>query len=198
MISNFLANMWKNVEIVVNGFFFSGSHVMKLDEKGRFVLPQEMRYGLVEEGKCEFVIGLGLGGCLSVYRKSLIQKIVAKFQENQHVAKFQKFFTLFFSTLYPTECDKIGRVMLPANLKSAVGIAKEITVAGVMDKIELWPTEVYNRNLRALLDGTSPEMSLEKMTEEAFALLTESPEAAMPITPEEAITAAMNPAYFNE
>ena len=185
--------MWESVEKVMGRFFFSGSHVAKLDEKGRFVLPQEMRYGLVDEGKCEFVIGLGLGGCLAIYRKGMIDKIVAKFQENQHVAKFQKFFTLFFSTLHPTECDKIGRVMLPASLKAAVGIEKEMVVAGVMDKIELWPKEVYDRNLRALLDGTSTDMSLEKMTEEAFALLHDAPVAAPAIEP--TVTSAMNPLY---
>lgn len=195
-IFEFVAKMWENVEKVMSGFFFSGSHVVKLDEKGRFVLPQEMRYGLVEEGKCEFVIGLGLGGCLTIYRKSLIQKIVDKFKQNQHVAKFQKFFTLFFSTLHQTEHDKIGRVMLPANLKSAVGIEKEIVVAGVMDKIELWPKEVYDRNLRALIEGASPDMSLERMTEEAFALLHESEDDT--VTPEEAITSAMNPAYIKD
>ena len=189
----FVANMWENVEMRMSRFFFSGSSVAKLDEKGRFVLPQEMRYGLVEEGKCEFVIGLGLGGCLAIYKKSAIDKIVAKFQENQHVARFQKFFTLFFSTLHQTECDKIGRVILPATLKSAVGIQKELVVAGVMDKIELWPKEVYDRNLRELLEGQQPEMSLAKMTEEAFALLHEMPEEGS--TPAQAIEAAMNPVY---
>lgn len=176
----------------MSGFFFSGSSVAKLDEKGRFVLPQEMRYGLVEEGKCEFVIGLGLGGCLAIYRKSAIEKIVAKFKQNQHVAKFQKFFTVFFSTLHPTECDKVGRVSLPATLKSAIGINKEIVVAGVMDKIELWPKEVYDRNLRDLLEGKSPDMNLAKMTEEAFALLNEGEEAETT----EAPSAAQNPLYF--
>lgn len=175
----------------MSGFFFSGSTVAKLDEKGRFVLPQEMRYGLVEEGKCEFVIGLGLGGCLAIYRKSAIDQIVAKFKKNQHVAKFQKFFTLFFSTLHPTECDKVGRVSLPATLKSAIGINKEIVVAGVMDKIELWPKEVYDRNLRDLLDGKSNDLNLAKMTEEAFALLNEEE-----ISESSQATADMNPLYF--
>ena len=46
-------------------FFFSGSTSAKLDEKGRFVLPQQMRFGLVEEGALEFSLALGLGGCLS-------------------------------------------------------------------------------------------------------------------------------------
>ncbi|OGN56075.1 MAG: hypothetical protein A3D96_00005 [Chlamydiae bacterium RIFCSPHIGHO2_12_FULL_44_59] len=175
----------------MSGFFFTGSTVAKIDEKGRFVLPQEMRYGLVESGKCEFVIGLGLGGCLAIYRKAAIEKIVEKFKENQHVAKFQKFFTLFFSTLFPTECDKIGRVNLPPALRSAVGLQKEIVIAGVMDKIELWPKEVYDQNLKDLLNGASKGMSLAEMTEEAFALLHEGVE-----TVREKPASTMNPLYF--
>ncbi len=188
-------------------FFFSGSSAAKLDDKGRFVLPQEMRYGLVEDGKCEFVIGLGLGGCLAIYRKSMIDKIVEKFQKMQHVAQFQKFFTLFFSTLHPTECDKVGRVSIPAMLKGAVGIQKEIVIAGVMDKIELWPKEVYDRNLRELLEGTSPDFNLAKMTEQAFALLNEvecnapaAPVAPAPVAPAPvalAQPASFNPLYFD-
>ena len=174
----------------MSAFFFSGSTNAKLDEKARFVLPQELRYGLVEAGKCEFVIGLGLGGCLAIYRKSAIQKIVEKFQKMQHAPQYQKFFTLFFSTLHPTECDKVGRVTLPANLKSAMGIQKEIVVAGVMDKIELWPKEVYDRNLRDLLEGKSAD--LNKMTAEAFALLHETIPPAAADTP----ATNPNPMYF--
>lgn len=158
----------------MSSFFFSGSSTTKLDDKGRFVLPQAMRYGLVEEGKCEFVLGLGLGGCLSIYRKSAIDKIVAKFREKQHIARYQKFFTLFFSTLHPTECDKIGRVSIPAALKGASGIQKEIVVAGVLDKIEIWPKEVYERNLSSLIHGSNDgDTTLENMAQEAFALLSD-------------------------
>jgi len=185
--------MWKNVGIHMSGSFFSGACVVKLDEKGRFVLPQEKRYGLVEEGKCEFVIGLGIGGCLAIYKKSVIQKIVEKFKKNQHVAKFQKFFTLFFSTLHETECDKIGRVTLPDNLKDAVGIDREMVVAGVMDKIELWPRKLYEENLRELIEGKSNDKSLAKMIEEAFGLLHQEEE----VSPTAAVTAAMNPLYVS-
>src|ERR1700675_4345740 len=106
---------WENTSM--GKFFFSGSHHAKLDEKGRFVLPQGMRFGLVEEGELEFSLALGLGGCLAIYRQSDIQKIVAKFQAKQHLVQYQKFFTLFFSTLHQTTCDKIGRVIIPATLK---------------------------------------------------------------------------------
>ena len=155
-------------------FFFSGCVTAKLDDKNRFVLPQSMRLGLVEDGAMEFSIALGLGGCLAIYRQSDIQKIVEKFQSKQHVGKFQKFFTLFFSTLHQTTCDKIGRVILPPVLKKAVGINTEIVIAGVLNKIEIWSKDKYDTQLKNLMKGTDPEMNLAKLCEEAFALLDEN------------------------
>lgn len=160
---------WENM----GKFFFSGSTSTKLDSKNRFVLPQSMRFGLVENGAMEFSIGLGLGGCLAIYRQSDIQKIVEKFQAKQHIGKFQKFFTLFFSTLHQTTCDKIGRVILPTVLKNAVGIGGDIVIAGVLNKIEIWSKEKYDTQLMNILNGKDPEMDLAKMCDEAFALLDE-------------------------
>ena len=154
-------------------FFFSGSTNAKLDEKNRFVLPQSMRFGLVENGAMEFTLALGLGCCLAIYRKSDIEKIVEKFQSKAHVAKYQKFFTLFFSTLYHTTCDKIGRVGIPPILKKAVDMQGEIVVAGVLNKIELWPKEKYDAHLKAFISGEDADFDLAKMSEEAFALLDE-------------------------
>ena len=154
-------------------FFFSGSFSAKLDNKNRFVLPQAMRFGLVEEGVLEFSIGLGLGGCLAIYKRSDIDKIVARFQSKQHIGKFQKFFTLFFSTLHQTTCDKVGRVIMPAVLKKAANIQSEIIVAGVLNKIEIWPKDRYEAALNGVLSGKDPELNLAKMSEEAFALLGE-------------------------
>jgi len=162
--------------VVMGKFFFSGSTTGKLDEKGRFVLPQSLRFGLVEDGELEFSLGLGLGGCLAIYRKSDIEKIVAKFQAKQHIGKYQKFFTLFFSTLHQMTCDKIGRVNIPTILKKAAGIKTEIVIAGVLNKIEIWPKERYEMQLEAAMTGQDPEFNLAKMTEEAFALLDNTAE----------------------
>jgi MraZ protein len=152
--------------------FFCGTYTAKLDEKNRFVLPQELRYGLVEDGKLEFTIALSMGGCLAIYKKKDIDEIVEKFRAKRHIAKFQKFFTLFFSTLMPATCDKVGRVTIPSVLKQGVGIKSEIVLAGALDKIELWPKEKYEDDLQKFLTGSSEE-PLSKMMEEAFALLSE-------------------------
>lgn len=154
-------------------FFFSGSNYAKLDAKNRFVLPQQMRFGLVENGTLEFTIALGLGGCLAIYRRSDIEKIVEKFRSKQHLAKYQKFFTLFFSTLHQTSCDSVGRVLLPPVLKKAVDIRGEIVIAGVLNKIEIWPKERYEADLKSSMEGRPGEFNLASMTEEAFALLGE-------------------------
>jgi MraZ protein len=159
----------------VSDFFFSGSAIARLDDKGRFVLPQAMRYGLIENGKCECVLGLGLGGCLSIYRRSAIQQIVEKFREKQYTAQHQWFFTFFFSTLHQTEFDKIGRLAIPQPLKNVIHLKKELVVAGVIDKIELWPKEIYEHNLRNALEGKNPDLNLAKLTEEAFSLLSPEP-----------------------
>ncbi len=135
-----------------------------------------MRLGLVEEGVLEFTIALGLGGCLAIYRKSDIQRIVDKFRAKQHLGQYQKFFTLFFSTLYETSCDNIGRVTLPPTLKRAAHIESEVIIAGVLNKIEIWPKEVYEAELKSALEGTDRTFDLVKMSEEAFALTEDTDE----------------------
>lgn len=163
-------------------FFFKGSSETKIDEKNRFVLPQQMRYGLVENGELEFTIALGLGGCLTIYRRSDIDKIVRRFQKKQHDARYQKFFTLFFSTLHHSTCDKLGRVVIPSVLRKAAKIQSEIVVAGVLNKIEIWPKEKYRLELEDFLEGN--DNSLSKMMEEAFALL-DGEETQVALTPEQ-------------
>jgi len=149
-------------------FFFSGATYSKLDGKNRFVLPQQMRYGLVENGQLKCTLALGLGGVLVMYRKSAIEKIVATFRRKQHIARYRKFFSLFFSTLHHTTCDKLGRVLLPPVLKKVTGIKQEIVIAGVLDKIEVWPKEKYESDLKRFIDEENSEV-----IEEAFACVDE-------------------------
>lgn len=148
--------------------FFSGAHTAKLDEKNRLVLPHELRYGLVENGVLQFSLALGLGGQLSIYKKSDIDALVVQFQKLQYVAKYQKFLTVFFSTLFHTECDKVGRITLPAMLKKASGIEQEVVIAGVLNKIEIWPKESYEKTLLSFLEKEGQELDFTKIAEEAF------------------------------
>ncbi len=175
-VANFLLDCYAvekcgNLRATILGTpFFSGSYSAKLDEKNRFVLPQELRYQLVENGVLEFTIALSMGGCLAIYRKSDMEEIVEGFRKMRHVAKFQKFFTLFFSTLTQATCDRIGRVSLPSVLVEGVGIKKEMIIAGSLDKIELWPKEVYEKDLASFVGGDRGS-EMRMMMQEAFSFL---------------------------
>lgn len=151
-------------------FFFSGSSSAKVDDKNRFVLPQDMRFGLVEEGKIEVVLALGMGGCLALYRKSEIEAIVKTLRGKQHIAKYRKFFTLFFSTLHKVTPDKLGRITLPAILKKATGIETEVVIAGVMNKIEIWPKQKFEDDLALFKDQAAElsELTEELLTDKVF------------------------------
>jgi MraZ protein len=158
----------------IMSFFFSGNWTLKLDEKGRFVLPSSLRMGLVEEGKLEFVICLGLGNCLSIYKKSDIDKIVEKFKTKAHTAQYQPFFTTFFSSMHQTSCDRIGRTSLPAFLKDMVGIKKEIVIAGVMDRIEIWDKKAFDAQRVKMMPGEG-QQNWSHMAEQVFSLLDDTP-----------------------
>lgn len=149
-------------------FYFSGSHTGKLDDKNRLVLPQEFRYGLVENGELEFVIAMGMGGCLTIYRKSEMDKLIEKLRKKQHIAKYRKFFTLFFATMATTSCDKVGRFLIPQSLKEVSGLKAEVVLVGVMDRIELWPQEKYKLDLEGFLVGKNPEIDMSVIFEEIF------------------------------
>ena len=58
-------------------------------------------------------------------------------------------------------------------MRKAIGIKSEIVIAGVLNKIEIWPKEKYERDLQMFLEGKGENSALCKMTEEAFALLCE-------------------------
>ena len=98
-----------------------------------------------------------MGGCLAIYKKSDMQRIVDGFKAKRHIAKFQKFFTLFFSTIYHTGVDKIGRTTLPKALKACAKIDQEIILAGNLDKIEVWSKQAYEKEISSLMNDTSHE-----------------------------------------
>jgi len=66
-------------------------------------------------------------------------------------------------------------------LKKAIDVKNEIVIAGVLNKIEIWPKEIYENQLKDLLDKKGPDSDLAKMSEEAFALLEEEDESIVPV-----------------
>jgi MraZ protein len=54
---------------------------------------------------------------------------------------------LFFSNIEKLALDKAGRVLLPAVYRNRAGIDKEAVVLGILDKMELWAPEKYEKHM---------------------------------------------------
>ena len=64
---------------------------------------------------------------------------------------------MFFSMAFEATLDRQGRVLIPTKLAQYAGLSRDVTVAGVDDRLEIWDTEEWNRYL-AEADETFAEM----------------------------------------
>ncbi len=114
---------------------FMGEYNHTVDAKGRLIVPSKFRELLGEE----FVITKGLDGCLFMYSSEEWKNIEVKFREISQFSKdARKFARFFFASAAVCEVDKQGRVLISAVLREFAGIEKEVVLAGVVNRIEIW------------------------------------------------------------
>ena len=112
-----------------------GEYEHSIDTKGRIAMPAKLREGL--GGK--FIITKGLDGCLFVYAMDEWQSVEQKLASLPMSRKTARDFTRFlFGGACEGECDKQGRVLLPANLRRYAGLEREAVIVGVGSRAEIW------------------------------------------------------------
>lgn len=112
-----------------------GEYEHSIDTKGRIAMPAKLREGL--GGK--FIITKGLDGCLFVYAMDEWQSVEQKLASLPMSRKTARDFTRFlFGGACEGECDKQGRVLLPASLRRYAGLEREAVIVGVGSRAEIW------------------------------------------------------------
>lgn len=119
----------------------TGQYAHTLDPKGRVNFPARLREEL---GGC-FVITRGLDNCLFVYSMEEWQHLADKLHALP-ISKSAPLNRFFFAGAAEVEPDKQGRVLLPAHLRAYAGLEKEVTIAGVGDRAEIWDTVRWEKN----------------------------------------------------
>ena len=122
---------------------FMGEYSHTIDAKGRLIVPSRFRDKLGDE----FVVTKGLDECLFVYPLDEWANIEAAFRKvpltNKKARNFVRF---FFAGAASCEMDKQGRILLPASLRAYAGLEKEIVSAGVLNRVEIWDREKWERS----------------------------------------------------
>jgi len=114
---------------------FLGEFQHCLDSKGRVILPARYRDQLAEGAYGT----KGKGGCLSVYTAEDFEVVASEVREqSKQGAKQLNAACAFFSGAQEVRPDRQGRVALPQNLRDFAGLTREVVVAGVFSRIEIW------------------------------------------------------------
>ena len=113
----------------------TGEFNHSIDAKGRLIIPSKFREDLGEN----FMITKGMDGCLFIYPenewKTFEEKLRTLPLTNKKARDFKRF---FLGSAVDGDLDKQGRVLISSALRSYAGLEKEVVLAGVLDRIEIW------------------------------------------------------------
>lgn len=121
---------------------FLGEYQHSLDAKGRLIIPAKFREQIGE--KC--VITLGLDGCMFLFSPDDWENLSKQVSELPLNRKDMRLFSRkFFASASELDFDKQGRIPLPQKLIQNLEFSKEVSIVGVANRVELWPTERWEK-----------------------------------------------------
>jgi MraZ protein len=114
---------------------FLGEYQHSLDAKGRVILPAKYRDQLSGGA----YVTKGRGGCLSVYTEQEFQEVADRAREaSKRGGRELDAARSFFAGTAEVSPDKQGRIAIPQQLREYAGLDKDVVVAGVFSRIEIW------------------------------------------------------------
>lgn len=127
---------------------FKGQETYSIDNKGRVNIPAKMRKALSPEANDTFVLTRGADKCIVAYPLDEWRKYEERFaQLNQYDEKDRFFLRMILSWSMEAEVDGQQRISIPKRHLDFAGIDSKVTIVGMMDRIELWNPEEFERYL---------------------------------------------------
>ena len=119
---------------------FIGEYSHNLDDKGRMAIPVKFRRDLSKGA----VVTRGLDNCLFLYTKTEWEKLAEKLASLPiRQADSRAFARLMLAGAMDVEVDKQGRIILPEYLRQFARLSKEVVVAGLYNRLELWDSKTW-------------------------------------------------------
>ena len=115
---------------------FLGEYDHNLDDRARVTLPRKIRQEITGT---ELVLARGYEGCIFGFDKESWEREAGKHldtpvtdEKGRQVRRF------LFAGAQKVDIDKLGRILLPAQLKEHGLIVREVKVIGAGDHFEIW------------------------------------------------------------
>ncbi|MBK6771416.1 MAG: division/cell wall cluster transcriptional repressor MraZ [Ignavibacteria bacterium] len=122
---------------------FQGHSNCNIDAKSRLILPAKFRKYIKPEADNKLILTRGMDECLLVYPLDEWEKVKTGLTRYNQFNSDQRFFIRQFLN-YVNECelDSQNRIVIPPQLLQFAKLKKEVTVLGLLDKMEIWDPEV--------------------------------------------------------
>ena len=132
---------------------FLGQFQHNLDDKGRLMIPARFRE-LLEGGA---FITQGFDKCLMVMTDAYFKQVYERIESMNLADPTARLLRrLILSNAYPVEADKVGRILVPQNLRAFLGIASgassELIVAGQGEYFEVWTPALWSEQMTQVQD----------------------------------------------
>jgi MraZ protein len=128
---------------------FLGQFQHTLDEKGRLMIPARYRE-LLAAGA---FITQGFDRCLMVMTDAYFAQVYDRINAMNLADPTARLLRrLILSNAYPAEVDKVGRILVPGNLRQVIALNGEAIVAGQGDYFEVWNPVDWNAQMDQLQD----------------------------------------------
>ncbi|MEO9172479.1 MAG: division/cell wall cluster transcriptional repressor MraZ [Mucilaginibacter sp.] len=133
-----------------------GEYVCKVDNKGRLMIPTDLKLqlpGVETEG---LVVLRGFEKQLTIYPKTEWKSKVEKLSKlSEYDTKSRSFLRYLTRGAIPLKLDGTSRVLFPKQLLEYAGITNEITLTCLLTRIEAWDTATYNKMMDEMPDDFS-------------------------------------------
>lgn len=127
---------------------FRGHTFRSLDAKGRLMLPPEFRSVVLEQDAEGRVMLTNFDGCVAAYPIPEWQEIEKSFSKanlvNRSIRNFQRF---FIAGAMEVPLDKQGRILIPPHLRDYAKLDRDVVLAGVGRKFEIWDQGRFNSQM---------------------------------------------------
>ncbi len=128
---------------------FLGQFQHSFDEKGRLMIPARFRE-LLDGGA---YITQGFDRCLMVMTGLYFQEVYSSLASlNLADPSTRLLRRLILANAYPLDVDKVGRVLIPQNLRQFAGLAGEAVVAGQGEYFEIWTPAEWAGQMQQIQD----------------------------------------------
>ena len=130
---------------------FLGQFQHNLDDKGRLMVPARYR-DLLAAGA---FITQGFDKCLMVLTDAHFKEVYTIITGmNMADPTARELRRMILSNAYPVEVDKVGRILVPQNLREFLGVASgELWVAGQGEYFEVWSPADWKAQMEKLQDA---------------------------------------------